>query len=68
MTWPLLPGRAEVKVSPASPFEFELDAKKGAATCSGRVTRLPFSRSKSSFCHSVDASGKATGEVGSSGD
>ena len=61
-------GYTEVQVSAASPFEFEFDAKKGDSECKGTFTRLPFSSSSSSFCYSIDPSGRARGSVGSSGD
>ena len=61
-------GYTDISVSPSSPFEWKFDAKNGAATCKGAVTRLPFSTSKNSFCYSIDPSGKASGSLGTSTD
>jgi hypothetical protein len=61
-------GYTDVQVSAAGAFEYTFDAKRGGSECKGRVTRLPFSSSKSSFCYSVDASGKASGSTESSGE
>lgn len=61
-------GYTDLSVSPSGLFDWKFEGKKGASTCSGNVTRLPFSTSKSAFCHSIDPSGKASGSFGTSSD
>ncbi|MDI3282561.1 hypothetical protein [Polyangium sp. 15x6] len=61
-------GYTDIEVSPSGPFDWSFEGKKGASTCSGSVTRLPFSSSKSTFCYSIDASGRASGSLGTSKD
>ncbi|MDI1450956.1 hypothetical protein [Polyangium sp. 6x1] len=61
-------GYTDLQVKPLGLFEWSFEGKKGASTCSGAVTRLPFSTSKNTFCYSIDASGRASGSLGTSKD
>ncbi|MDC0741675.1 hypothetical protein [Polyangium mundeleinium] len=59
-------GYTDLHVSPSGLFDWTFEGKKGASTCKGSVTRMPFSSSKNTFCSSVDASGRASGSLDTS--